>query len=303
MATDTKLLRAPMMNGPALSTVPIRVHVGDVLDPERKEMVSLSFTGRVLARMTAGTDATFAERVSIEVGLALKPLVARMFDEGATSVRKLRADTTELRRRVLADVQRQSTTSGVVVIGIDRMNLELADEDRGPFQKHDAELDAHGASDPATATPAESATAANPDAHVGASDPAAAPAAESAAVDPAGLCVGQRVQAQWTNGSFYVARILKAQGGLYEVEWHDGSAPVWLRRDQIRATPIASAADGPLVSAPWSNGQYYRARVITERDGLCEVAWEDGSAPSWVRRDQIRGDIPPAATSTPDGNR
>src|SRR5947209_6960165 len=110
-----------MMNGPALSTVPIRVHVGDVLDPESQETVSLSFTGRVLARMTAGTDATFAERVSTVVGLSLKPLVVQMFDERSTTVRKLRADTTDLRHRVLADVQRRGTTSGVVVIAIDRM--------------------------------------------------------------------------------------------------------------------------------------------------------------------------------------
>ena len=55
------------MNGPTLSTFPIRVHVGEVLDPDCKAMVSLSFSGRVLARMTAGTVATFAERVSSEV--------------------------------------------------------------------------------------------------------------------------------------------------------------------------------------------------------------------------------------------
>ena len=120
------------------------------------------------------------------------------------------------------------------------------------------------------------------------------------AVVPAGLAVGQLVHAQWTNGTFYPARIVKAQGGLYEVEWHDGSDRIWLPPDQIRLEPIASAVGGPLVSAQWSNGQYYRARVVAERDGLYEVAWEDGSAPSWVRGDQIQGDIPRLATSTPE---
>jgi hypothetical protein len=277
-----------MMNGPALSSVSIRVHVGNVVDPEDKEMVSLSFTGRVLARMTTGTAATFAERVSTEIAVALKPLILRMFDEGATTVRKLRADTTELRRLVFADIQRRSTTSGVVVIGIDRIDLDEPGEDRGVMQRHAAPVDTFSEASAPAAKPVEAATEAKLDVHVGGSHPATMTAAVSAPVDRAGLSVGQRVQAEWSSGSYYPARIVKAHGGLYEVEWHDGSPPIWVRPDQIRVAPIASASDGPLVSAQWSNGEYYRARIISERDGLCEVAWEDGSPPTWVPRDRVR---------------
>jgi len=314
MSTDNDLPRAAKMNGPTLSTFPIRVHIGEVLDPDCKAMVSLSFRGRVLARMTAGTVATFAERVSNEVALALKPLVARMFEEGAATVGKLRADTTELRHRLLAEVQRRSTKSGVVVIAVDKMELEEPDEDRGRWQPHDAIFGAQGEAS-APVFVAELATNAMPSAdgardaasraNQGPSDSAPAPALVAEPVPvvpavPASLAVGQLVHAQWTNGKFYPARIVKAQGGLYEVEWHDGSDPIWLPPDQIRLEPIASAAEGPLVSAQWSNGQYYRARVVAERDGLYEVEWEDGSAPSWVRGDQIQGEIPRLATSTPE---
>lgn len=280
-----------MMNGPALSTVPIRVRVGDVRDSESREVVSLSFTGRVLARMTTGTDATFAERVSLEVALSLKPMVARMFEDGVTTVAKLRADTTELRHRVLADIQQRSTTSGVVVIAIDRLTVEGPSEGRIPVQERDRR---DVPSIPPIAPPPkprapEAAKEAPRDAHVGESEPVPPPSAIS---ETTALFIGKRVHAQWTNGSYYPARIVKEQDGLYEVDWHDGSDPTWIRADQIRGEPIPSAATGPIVSAQWSSGEYYRARVIAERDGLYEVAWEDGSAPSWLRRDQIRGDVP-----------
>ena len=72
------------------------------------------------------------------------------------------------------------------------------------------------------------------------------------AVVPAGLAVGQLVHAQWTNGTFYPARIVKAQGGLYEVAWEDGSAPSWVRGDQIQGDipRLATSTPEHVIGAP-----------------------------------------------------
>jgi hypothetical protein len=46
--------------------------------------------------------------------------------------------------------------------------------------------------------------------------------------------VGDRVMAQWTNGSYYSARISAIENGMYLTAWDDGSSPTWVSYAQLR---------------------------------------------------------------------
>ncbi len=45
---------------------------------------------------------------------------------------------------------------------------------------------------------------------------------------------GTPVMAQWTNGSYYGARVAQFNGSQYLVMWDDGSAPLWVAPEQIQ---------------------------------------------------------------------
>ena len=50
------------------------------------------------------------------------------------------------------------------------------------------------------------------------------------------LRVGAKVMAQWRSGGYYEATITEIKGREYLATWTDGSAPTWLRRNQIEIT-------------------------------------------------------------------
>jgi predicted lactoylglutathione lyase len=105
--------------------------------------------------------------------------------------------------------------------------------------------------------------------------------------------IGQRVKAQWTNGSFYGARINGFNGAQYEVIWDDGSAPLWLSPHQIQHEGAPAAGGGQFaigqhVKAQWTNGAMYGARITNFNGAQYEVAWDDGSAPLWLAPHQIQ---------------
>jgi hypothetical protein len=50
---------------------------------------------------------------------------------------------------------------------------------------------------------------------------------------------------------------------------------------------------GARVSAQWTNGSYYGATIAEVRGDECLAKWDDGHAPTWVKNDRIRFEIPP----------
>lgn len=81
--------------------------------------------------------------------------------------------------------------------------------------------------------------------------PAAAPVAAPAAAAPvaaqaAAPTIGQRVQAQWTDGRWYPGRVNgRDSSGRYEIAWDDGAAPTWVRANQVTSAAAAPAAAAP----------------------------------------------------------
>jgi hypothetical protein len=68
-----------------------------------------------------------------------------------------------------------------------------------------------------------------------------------------------------------------------------------VRALEIRpADPPSPLRVGIHVSAQWINGAYYGAIISEIRDDECLAKWDDGHEPTWVRRDRIRFEAPPA---------
>lgn len=106
------------------------------------------------------------------------------------------------------------------------------------------------------------------------------------------LRVGAHVSAQWTNGAYYGAVVIEIRGDECLVKWDDGHEPTWVRKDQIRFEPPPVDARqlrvGMMVSAQWTDGGFYRARIAEIDGGRFLAKWEDGGEPTWVRADQLR---------------
>ena len=111
--------------------------------------------------------------------------------------------------------------------------------------------------------------------------------------------IGQHVQAQWTNGQWFGARVVQSNGAQYEVAWDDGSPPLWLAPHQIQhdgggagigmgGGGGAGFGIGQHVRAQWTNGQWYGARILQGNGAQFEVAWDDGSPPLWIGAHQIQ---------------
>ncbi len=49
-----------------------------------------------------------------------------------------------------------------------------------------------------------------------------------------GFQPGDRCVAPWSNGAFYPATVLQANGGSLYVQWDDGSAPMWVDASQVQ---------------------------------------------------------------------
>jgi hypothetical protein len=107
------------------------------------------------------------------------------------------------------------------------------------------------------------------------------------------LQLGAPVTAQWTDGQWYGARIVNTNGAVYEVAWDDGSPNLWLGPHQIVARAPQHGI-GSHVTAQWTNGQWYGARILAFNGMAYEVAWDDGSPNLWVAPHQIQAGAPQA---------
>src|SRR4051794_41078840 len=108
---------------------------------------------------------------------------------------------------------------------------------------------------------------------------------------------GQHVQAQWTNGGYFGARIIQSNGSHYEVAWDDGSPNLWVGAHQVRMEGQGGGMGGggglsvgSHVKAQWTNGQMYGARIVNFNGSHYEMAWDDGSPNLWVGAHQVQAD-------------
>jgi hypothetical protein len=112
---------------------------------------------------------------------------------------------------------------------------------------------------------------------------------------------GHHVNAVWTDGQWYGARVLQFNGSHYLVAWDDGAPAGWVPPDHLQlhgdgGTPFVI---GQPVKALWSDGGFYGAR-LTQFNGMqYEVAWDDGSPPRWLSPHQIHAAAPPPPQFAP----
>jgi hypothetical protein len=108
--------------------------------------------------------------------------------------------------------------------------------------------------------------------------------------------VGSKVTAQYKNGKWYGAKIIKVEKKeSYEAKWKDGSGPTWVpldwvagpKKETLKASQVKS---GMAVMVKWEGKSFYPATIGNINKGLMyQVKWDDGTKPSWVAKGKIRG--------------
>lgn len=98
---------------------------------------------------------------------------------------------------------------------------------------------------------------------------------------------GDQCAVMW-GGSWYLATIVSAVDDNYTVAYADGDKKSGVRNTEIRHLPKDPEFEvGDTVMAVWSSARFYQGKVVEIGKGKWMVAWDDGSAPSWVERGQI----------------
>jgi hypothetical protein len=115
---------------------------------------------------------------------------------------------------------------------------------------------------------------------------------------------GTRVWSQWSGGGagrYYTCTVLAFDGVRYQLGWDDGSAPTWEPADHVivpmPATP-SNTGPGMHVAAMWKDNRYYGGRLQSMSASGLLVAWDDGSAPTWVDGTKVFVAGPPGFVPT-----
>ncbi len=92
--------------------------------------------------------------------------------------------------------------------------------------------------------------------------------------------VGDLVEAQWTSGNYYPARLIRYEQGQYLAAWTDGDTPLWVTQSQVRSRRqhtrfLTDAFLGPLFALA---GAVLCRRVLVEPPGESAARRTDSAA-------------------------
>lgn len=270
-----------------------------IVDPLSSEMVDVELTAEARVRasdpmrlhaamtgMGGGEEGlrTWIERV---VGGAVFTALGRVLDERQCSVLELVAPdgAAAVRDRALAAPPGDLQEQGLELAGFGAFVLSVGDQDAARVREALAQVQTMQGALAATQTDGSLLESPFTATHAEASGPTA-PLAST----PESLGVGATVQALYSDGRYYPARVVQMSRGHYEVAWEGGSGTTWVGPHQLLpAAPSGPAglAVGAHVLARWTDGNVYGATIRQRRGRQYEVAWDAGGT-AWIPEQHLK---------------
>jgi hypothetical protein len=261
------------------------------------EMVALGITAeakvraadphRLLVAMigAGGGDEAVQGFVDTAAGAVIDAAVVRLLDEKCCSILELvQPDgAAEVRARALRTPP-DLRELGLELTGFGAFVMTLADEDVARVREALAQVATMQGAMATTQTDSSLL-----DEALGATRTETAPTGKMSQL-PSTLAVGTVVQALYSDGRYYPARVLQLSRGHYEVGWESGGGTSWVAPHQLmplEASDPAVLAAGSHVLVQWTDGKVYGGTVRQRQRGHYEIAWDAGGA-GWVPEQNVR---------------
>jgi translation initiation factor IF-1 len=125
------------------------------------------------------------------------------------------------------------------------------------------------------------------------------PAEPEPAATPEPLKAGDRINAKWTDGHWYPAKITKVNSnGTFDVKYDDGTKEKGLKAARVRARKPAATAPvdpsaplmaGDRITAKWTDGYWYPAKITKVNDnGTFDVKYDDGTKEKGLKAARVK---------------